>query len=156
MQEMISNNAAEASTNRTCSIEQTSKVVKKAKRTVNPFWVKINRARKIFNLQLDKSNNCKLRCLKNEICRESDPQKFYNEFIYHVDWLLDSTKFNDQCKSAEIDPWVLATHVVFLGSASLHKVRENGIYDRTIGGDLGLYKEPFLPDNAQDFARFNA
>lgn len=124
---------------------------KRAKRTVNPFWVTINRSRKVFDMQLDKSNEVKLRCLGHQLGRERDPQKFYLEFMEQVDWLLDSRRFTEQCKAREIEPRTLATHVVFLGSATMHKVRENGIYDRSISGDLELYKESFLPDDPQKF-----
>ena len=133
------------------SNEQSVKTGKRAKRTVNPFWVTINRSRKVFDMQLDKSNEVKLRCLGHQLGRERDPQKFYLEFMEQVDWLLDSRRFTEQCKAREIEPRTLATHVVFLGSATMHKVRENGIYDRSISGDLELYKESFLPDDPQKF-----
>lgn len=70
------NDASMATENKSNSNEQSSKAVKKAKRTVNPFWVTINRSRKVFDMQLDKSNEVKLRCLGHQLGRERDPQNF--------------------------------------------------------------------------------
>lgn len=152
MENLNSNSVAPATAHVNAAPADGSKA-KRAKRTINVFWVEINRARKVFNMQLDKSNSLKLRCLKNQIGREQDPQKFFNEYQKQVSWLMDSNNFNKQCEVAGYDAKILATHIVFLGSATLHKVRENGIYDPSISGDLDLYKEAFLPDDAQEFVR---
>jgi len=143
---------AQAATSMSNSNEMAIVAGKKAKRTVNQFWVEVNRARKVFNIQLDKSNELKYRCLKNQIGRERDPQKFFNDFQEQVDWLMDSSRYNQQCHDRQLDPKTVATHIVFLGSATLHKVREKGIYDPSVSGDLDLYKDSFMPSNAQDFA----
>lgn len=134
------------------SIEM-DKTLKRAKRRVNPFWVTINRSRRVFETQLDKSNELKLRCLGNQLGRENDPAKFYNDYMEQVNYLLDSNRFVQQCTNADVNPTTLATHIVFLGSATLHRVRENGIINSEVYGDINLYKDSFLPDNPQEFVK---
>lgn len=153
--ELTFNNAdAQASVNNMSnSNEQFVKTGKRAKRSVNPFWVTINRSRKIFEIQLDKSNELKLRCLGNQLGRENDPAKFYNDYMEQVNYLLDSNRFVQQCTNADVNPTTLATHIVFLGSATLHRVRENGIINSEVYGDINLYKDSFIPDNSQEFVK---
>lgn len=135
------------------SIEQMDRAQKRAKRSVSPFWATINRSRKIFDIQLDKTNELKLRCLANQLGRENDPAKFYNDYMEQVNYLLDSNRFVQQCTGADVNPTTLATHIVFLGSGTLHRVRENGIINSEVYGDINLYKDSFLPDSPQEFVK---
>ena len=146
-------NFTEAETTAQAENNNVVKAEKKVKRSVNPFWVTINRSRTIFDKQLDKSNEIKLRCLGNQLGRENDPAKFYNDYMEQVNYLLDSNRFVQQCVGAEVNPTTLATHIVYLGSATLHRVRENGIINSEVYGDINLYKDSFLPDNPQEFVK---
>lgn len=67
--------------------------------------------------------------------------------------MLDSKKFCNACEQNEYDPRTVATHIVFLGSAVMHKVLENGIYDDSVAKDLDLYKDEFFPQTADEFAK---
>lgn len=111
-------------------------------------------ARKLFQAQLTKSNSIKLACLKKAtMSYTDDPQKLYNDYMKRVDALTDSKRFCTDAEAQKIDSKILATHIVFLGPKVVREVLRDGLMNSPVAEDLELYREAFLPDNAQDFAK---
>ena len=127
---------------------------KKVTRKPTPkIWVVLNKARKTFNAQLNKSNEVKLQCVKKYSTSEyEDQQKFYNDFMEQVEKLTDSKKFCEAAEAHEMDSNILATHIVFLGSSTMNKVLKEGLDNSPVAGDLNLYQEAFMPKTPQEFA----
>ena len=130
-------------------------VEQKKKRVAVPrIWTDLNRARKTFDAQLEKSNDVKLACVKKyTAATNNDLQKFHDRYMEQVGRLTDSKRFCKAADAAGCDPTILATHIVFLGSATINKVLKVGLENSGILRDIELYKEPFMPTDAQEFAK---
>lgn len=127
---------------------------KKVTRKPTPkIWAVLSKARKSFDAQLNKSNEIKLQCVKKFSAGEyADQEKFYNDFMKYVELLTDSKKFCEAAEANEMEPNILATHIVFLGSSTMNKVLKEGLDNSPVAGDLNLYKEAFMPKTPQEFA----
>lgn len=118
----------------------------------------IGKARKGFDLCLTemKSNDVKLAYLRKYATTLPDVQKFFDRYMVEAnklaDKLKDSVSVTKACEKSGNDILTLATHVVFLGKTAIMKVAKYGVGEQSpIHGYLDLYKDPFMPDNAQDF-----
>ena len=116
-----------------------------------PVWNVIAQARPVFNVQLEKSNAVKLKCIEKFMhATYADADKFWSDFMEQVNVLLDSRRFWRECESMGCRPEYVAEHVVFLGSAMIKKVLKEGVA-RILGSDVQLYKERFTPEEANRF-----
>ena len=116
-----------------------------------PIWNVIAQARPVFNVQLEKSNAVKLKCIEKFMhATYADADKFWSDFMEQVNILLDSRRFWRECESMGCRPEYVAEHVVFLGSAMIKKVLKEGVA-RILGSDVQLYKERFTPEEANRF-----
>jgi hypothetical protein len=123
----------------------------KKKRQTPPMWYVLTKARNTFKVQLDKSNDVKLRCIQEFIpYKFRDAGLFWSDFMDQVEKLLDSRKYTNECKSLGLIPSNLAEHIVFRGSGTIKKVLENGVKN-VLGNDVTLFKESFFPKKAQKF-----
>ena len=118
----------------------------------------IARARKGFNYipSSVKSKDLKLQMLRSAALALDDAQKFYGRYMVEAqelaDVLSDRVSFAKFCEKEQIDILTLATHIVFMGKTSVQRVIKFGLGEGSpIRGQVSLFKEPFLPDNAQDF-----
>ena len=118
----------------------------------------IGKARRGFNLCLTelKSNDVKLAYLRKYATTLPDVQKFYDRYMIEAnklaDKLKDSLSVTKACEESGSDILILATHVVFMGKTAMMKVAKFGVSEQSpIHGHLDLFKDPFMPDNAQDF-----
>ena len=118
----------------------------------------IGKARKGFNLCLTelKSNDVKLAYLRKYAMTLPDVQKFYDRYMVEAnklaDILKDSISVTRACEESGNDLLILATHVVFMGKTAMMKVAKFGVSEQSpIHGYLDLFRDPFMPDNAQDF-----
>lgn len=116
-----------------------------------PVWNVIAQARPVFNVQLEKSNAVKLKCIEKFMhATYADADKFWSDFMEQVNILLDSRRFWRECENMGCRPEYVAEHVVFLGSAMIKKVLKEGVA-RILGSDVQLYKERFTPEEANRF-----
>lgn len=116
-----------------------------------PIWSVIAQARPVFNVQLEKSNLVKLKCIEKFMhAAYADSDKFWSDFMEQVNILLDSRRFWRDCEGMGCKPEYVAEHVVFLGSAMIKKVLKEGVA-RTLGSDIQLYKDRFSPKEADRF-----
>ena len=116
-----------------------------------PVWNVIAQARPVFNVQLEKSNAVKLKCIEKFMhATYADADKFWSDFMEQVNVLLDSRRFWRECENMGCRPEYVAEHVVFLGSAMIKKVLKEGVA-RILGSDVQLYKERFTPEEANRF-----
>ncbi len=115
------------------------------------FQSLISKARRNYDVQFDKTNEVKLRSIKQLIPSLTlDEEKFWSEYMSKANILLNSRKYLAECEKLEIDATTLATHIVFLGSGTMNNVLKSGI-ENTIGTDYRLYMEQFVPDVALQF-----
>lgn len=115
----------------------------KAKRKQTPlFWQLLRKAKNTFEKQLDKDNKIKLRCVERVIGADApDIEKFWLTYKDQVDALLDSKRFEKQCRNKGLIPEIVAEHIVYQGNGTVKRVRAEGI--DCLGNEVCLYKEPF-------------
>jgi hypothetical protein len=123
--------------------------VKPSKRQMPVLWAVIGKARRKFDNQFSKSNELKWKILDSNVsANEDDREKFFLAYFEQVNRLLDSIRYNNKAKEWGVDPAILATHIVFLGSATVNKVLKKGLEDTIREGEAkNLYNERFIPDN---------
>lgn len=125
----------------------------KKRKPIPQIWSVIKKANHTFNAQLEKSNEVKLACLKKYAGGSFyDLQKFHSTFMEQVERMTDSKRYCKEAEAAGCDPTILATHIVFLGSAMVNRVLKLGLQNTEVARDIELYRETFLPD-AQEFAK---
>ena len=119
----------------------------KSQRQAPSIWKVLIKARRKFDAQINKSNQIKFQCITDFMHAEfPDVEKFWITYEKQVDRLLDSKRYESECKKLGIDAAILAQHIVFLGSGTINKVLKNGI-EATLGKDITLYKGTLLPEN---------
>jgi hypothetical protein len=105
----------------------------------------LQKARKDFEVQVEKNNETKRKCLERYIGAYSwDVERFYLKLQDQSDKLEDSKKFCTECETLGVVPEIIAEHIAFLGNPTLNKVLKDGIKN-TIGNDYSLYTEKFTP-----------
>ena len=140
--------AAEAA-NMNPIVEQT----KKPRRPYSKFWGAVGKANRHFRIQLNKSNSSKRECFRRAAMEITDDlQKFYYDYMREVDRLTDSQRYCKAAEAAGCNPTILATHIVYLGSAQVNRVLKMGLDQSGILQHVDLYKETFLPADPQEFA----
>lgn len=125
---------------------------KQKNRKASVLWPTISKARWTFEKQLHKSNELKRECLEKLIPSvASDVEHFWSEYMDQTNVLLDSRRFEKECKDLNVDPTILATHIVFLGSGTMNRVLRNGIVN-TIGSKYRDFTEKFVSEEAMKYA----
>ena len=119
-------------------------------------------ARRGFDLVPDgmKSNALKLAFLRKAASSLSDMQKFHGRFMSEAESvkerISDSVSIVKACEAEGIDLFTLATHVLFMGKTKVQQVFKYSLGDRSpLRGQLSLFKEAFMPTDAQDFVNPN-
>jgi len=111
----------------------------------------LRKAKKVFNAQILKSNETKLLCVETFInLAIMDAEKFWSDFMEWPNELLNSKRYEKECKELDVGAKILATHIAFLGKSTVNKVIKNGIVP-VIGGDYLLYTERFVPESAEKY-----
>lgn len=119
-------------------------------------------ARKGFDLVPDgmKSNALKLAFLRKAASSLPDMQKFHGRFMSEAESvrerIADSVSIVKACEAEGIDLFTLATHVLFMGKTKVQQVFKYSLGERSpLRGQLSLFKEAFMPTDAQDFVNPN-
>ena len=115
-------------------------------RSTDALTATCTRARGIFNKQLTQFQNIetKRECLKEAAnLKYSDPIRCYADLITKAERLLDSMRFNDECKQKNLDPKNVAQHVVFEGAIQFRKVQERGVRE-ILGERMTLFGDPLI------------
>lgn len=121
------------------------------KRNVSPLWSVITKANKVFAVQIDKDNDCKLKCLKNAmVSKYSDHDKFWVEYHQQTSTLLDSRRFCKECVDYGCNPAFVAEHIVFEGSAMVRRILKDGV-KVVLREGVRLYEERFTEDATDKF-----
>lgn len=108
------------------------------------MWYYTGKARATFNRQFAKSNDLKWAILESVVAFNcQDQERFWLDYSVPVKKLLDSKRFEAECKALGLDSGILATHIVFLGKKAVNDVLDYGI-GVTVGEKVSLYKEAFL------------
>lgn len=147
----LTETAAKA-TNSSEIVKGTESAKQQRSRKASVLWSTVSKARRTFEKQLHKSNDLKRECLEKLIPSvASDVEHFWSEYMDQTNVLLDSRRFEKECKDLNVDPTILATHIVFLGSGTINKVLRNGIVN-TIGSKYRDFTEKFVPEEAMRYA----
>lgn len=115
-------------------------------RSTDALTATCTRARGIFNKQLTQFQNIdtKRECLKEAAnLKYSDPIRCYADLLTKSEELMDSNRFNKECKDTGLDPKFVAQHIVFEGATIFRKVREKGVKE-VLGSRALLFKEPLI------------
>ena len=114
------------------------------------MWYYTGKARTLFNRQFSKSNSLKWDILETIVsCNCQDQEKFWLDYSVPVKKLLDSKRYEAECKALGHDPWILATHIVFLGKKAVNDVLDYGI-GVTVGEKVALFTEAFLASEVME------
>ena len=141
--------SAPTSQNGVAVSEQTAKTARR--RHGMKFWSIVKKARNMFDVQLKKDNETKLMCLGECLSFYPDKEKFWIEYITQVDRLLDSKRFERDCRRLKLLPETVAQHIVFRGNTEMNKALKDGI-EIVIGRNIELYVDDFLPNNVVKYS----
>ena len=115
------------------------------------LWRVISKARPVYEVQINKSNEVKASCIQRFMpALYPNQAQFWIEFMEQVGILTDSRRFCRECEALGYQPENVAEHVVFLGSAPMRKVLREGVQN-TLGASIQFYKERFSPVEADNY-----
>lgn len=127
---MTANNAAVNSLNNGNTGE---KPVAKSKKSRNPFLGTLGKARNVFKKQIDRNAKTK-RSAVLHVLKLSDKDQNLDKEVFLADFhdlfqnrLLDSMRFNRDCKSLGLNAFIVAQHVAFDGYKRLDEVLKIGL-----------------------------
>ena len=125
----------------------------KKRKPVPEIWTVLRKARKIFDAQLVKSNETKLLCINNQVNGAFlDVPKFWGDYLTQTERLLNNLKYLKECKRLKVSAKNLSEHIVFLGSATINKVLNDGV-ESTLGKDLTFYSGEILTPEIREIFR---
>jgi len=105
----------------------------KRKREESPYLKIRYKAANIFKSQIDKSVATKRLAVRTAMNRiisgDYTENQFFSEFKANVDLLLDSKRFEKDCKQHKLVPFNAATHIVFDGTSKIELVLKSGVYE---------------------------
>ena len=107
-----------------------SSVSKSRSKSKNPFDAVLEKARAIFNNQLDRSPETKRKAIEKVINAQVaayTKDQFLAEYVERVARLLDSKSYCKRCSSLNMNSYNVATHVAFDGVRKSHQVIEDGL-----------------------------
>ena len=90
------------------------------RKTSMKLWSIVTKARNKFSAQLVKDCATKRKCIESYIANHPDPEKFWADYMEQANRLLDSKRFEKDCRSLGVSTEVVATHVVFLGNTAVN------------------------------------
>ena len=121
------------------------------KRAVPALWRVLTKARKVFEVQINKTNQVKLQCLERFMSTYyADQDQFWVDFMKQVGILMDSRRFYNECKSKGYNPQNVAEHIVFSGSKTIKKVFMEGV-GNALGSSIQFYQNTFVPDDKRKY-----
>lgn len=122
-------------------------VSKSRSKSKNPFDAVLEKARAIFNSQLDRSPETKRKAIERVISAQAaayTKEQFLAEYVERVARLLDSKSYCKKCQSLKMSSYDVATHVAFDGVRKSHQVIENGL-DFIYSSLLTEMEKPVFP-----------
>lgn len=121
------------------------------KRAVPALWRVLTKARKVFEVQINKTNPVKLQCLERFMpSYYADQDQFWVDFMKQVGILMDSRRFYNECKSKGYNPQNVAEHIVFSGSKTIKKVLLEGV-GNVLGSSIQFYQDTFVPKDKRKY-----
>ena len=127
----LKNHSGEGEAKGSTRVENGTKSTKR-RREESPYLKIRSKAANIFRSQIDKSVATKRLAVRTAMSRvisgEYTESRFLSEFKASVDMLLDSKRFEKDCKTYKLKPFNAATHIVFDGGSKIELVLKNGLY----------------------------
>ena len=150
--------AQQGAVNNNSFIQSGEKSNKARKGKVPPVYQIVRSAMAQFKRQITQDTECKKKCLVAAVARMShlypDALRFWADFRVERERLLDSQRFNKECKSRGLEPKNVADHVVCEGKAMLNDVLLHGILP--LGERVQMYKDPLWEDTFSLYATPNS
>jgi len=132
-----------------CAVEVEKKVVKR-KRSESQYLKVRNRARNIFRNQIDKSVETKRLAISRSFVKYANSDYTFDRFLAElnegVEMLLDSRRFEEACKTNNLVPFNVATHIAFDGIGKIQLVLKNGL-KANYYTQLTEFKRPLFSEN---------
>lgn len=127
---------------------------KSRKGNVPPIYQIVRSAMAQFKRQITQDTECKKKCLVAAVARMNqlypDALRFWADFRVERERLLDSQRFNKECKNRGLEPKNVADHVVCEGKAMVNKVLLNGL--QLLGERVQMYHSPLWEDTFSLYA----
>ena len=124
------NHSSESAVVKSTRVDNGTKSTRR-KREESPYLKIRSKAANIFRSQIDKSVATKKLAVDTAISRitsgDYTRERFLSEFKANVDLLLDSKRFERDCKFHNLTPFNAATHIVFDGTSKIELVLKNGV-----------------------------
>jgi len=124
-----------------------SSVSKSRSKSKNPFDAVLEKARAIFNNQLDRSPETKQKAIMKVISAQATAytkEQFLAEYVNRVSKLLDSKSYCKKCQTLKMESYNVATHIAFDGIKKAHLVIENGLVS-VYSNFLSEMEKPVFP-----------
>lgn len=127
--------------------------VKSTSKQKNPVDAVLQRARRLFDKQIDNSAAVKKQCIDLYLSSSTSLAKdqFYGEYLNRVCRLLDSKTFCEDCVSFGLDPYNVATHFVFCGMTHVYKILDDGL--QSFRSLFPMIKDPVF--NREDLEKYD-
>ena len=121
-----------------------------SRRHVNPLYVVLTRFRKIWSAYDELEQNTETKRLALNIAvgmsRDIYPDRFrlWQDIRDQANIVLDSKRFEKECKEWGLDPHAVAEHLVVEGKSTLNFVLKNGL--KAYGEKARMFKDPLYVD----------
>lgn len=133
-------------------------VSKSRSKSKNPFDAVLEKARAIFNNQLDRSPETKKKAIERVINAQTaayTKDQFLAEYVERIARVLDSKSYCKKCNSLKMSSYNVATHIAFEGVRKAHQVIENGL-DSVYSNFLSEMEKPvFSIDELKPFDKMS-
>lgn len=119
-------------------------VSKSRSKSKNPFDAVLEKARAIFNNQLDRSPETKKEAIERVINAQTaayTKDQFLAEYVERIARVLDSKSYCKKCNSLKMSSYNVVTHIAFEGVRKAHQVIENGL-DSVYSNFLSSMEKP--------------
>lgn len=118
-------------------------VTRKASKKKDNFHAVREKAANIYRKQLNRSVDTMRKSIEyalNQVVLEYTQNRFLADYGRLVERLLDSKRFEKDCKRLNVEPFNVATHIVFDGIKQMNAVLEDGL-DKVCGSRLTEFHE---------------
>lgn len=122
-------------------METSNRTSRRGRRTQATVWGAMTKSRNLFGHQLPKFQDleCKIECIKQAaLLTYTDPTRVWYDIQTEANALTNLMNFNARCKELDLDPNIVAQHVIFEGKVIAGKVKNDGL-DSALGERVQMF-----------------